>query len=186
MNTKRLAIAGMLIVLTACALPTDQTKDRSMTWVSVSLSDYFVDQSISRDSANRRMSETGLPFRLGCVCSDTYEQKELLIYHDSVAAFTTETYSSPEYISSICKIESAGFTTYRITISEDVVGLDYFILIASDDGTIYESDKFNENCEPYEVVKDAINLHDGYITVKYESGILQGIPYHSIKAGGTD
>lgn len=146
---------------------------------TVYLTDYFVEQSIDVDSVNSLLRKNDFPFSVKEEGGEVGPSSSL-VYDNSMTIFHTE-YTSPEYVSLIRRAIQDD-TQYGIVISEDVVGLDYWLFIFSNDSTIYVTDKFNENAEPYEMEDDISSCRNGFITVKYQSGIVQRVKCSPLKA----
>lgn len=146
---------------------------------TVYLTDYFVEQSIDVDSVNSLLRKNDFPFSVKEEGGEDGPSSSL-VYDNSVTVFHSE-YTSPEYVSLIRRAIQDD-TQYGIVISEDVVGLDYWLFIFSNDSTIYVTDKFNENAEPYEMEDDISSCRNGFITVKYQSGIVRRVKCSPLKA----
>lgn len=146
---------------------------------TVYLTDYFVEQSIDVDSVNSLLRKNDFPFSVKEEGGEDGPSSSL-VYDNSVTVFHSE-YTSPEYVSLIRRATQDD-TQYGIVISEDVVGLDYWLFIFSNDSTIYVTDKFNENAEPYEMEDDISSCRNGFITVKYQSGIVRRVKCSPLKA----
>lgn len=146
---------------------------------TVYLTDYFIEQSIDVDSVNSLLRKNDFPFSVKEEGGGDGPSRSL-VYDNSVTVFHSE-YTSPEYVSLIRR-GTQDDTQYGIVISEDVVGLDYWLFIFSNDSTIYVTDKFNENAEPYEMDDDISSCRNGFITVKYQSGIVQRVKCSPLKA----
>lgn len=146
---------------------------------TIYLTDYFVEQSIDVDSVNSLLRKNDFPFSVKEEGGEVGPSRSL-VYVNSVTVFHSE-YTSPEYVSLIRRATQDD-TQYGIVISEDVVGLDYWLFIFSNDSTIYVTDKFNENAEPYEMEDDISSCRNGFITVKYQSGIVQRVKCSPLKA----
>lgn len=146
---------------------------------TVYLTDYFVEQSIDVDSVNSLLRKNDFPFSVKEEGGEVGPSRSL-VYVNSVTVFHSE-YTSPEYVSLIRRTTQDD-TQYGIVISEDVVGLDYWLFIFSNDSTIYVTDKFNENAEPYEMEDDISSCRNGFITVKYQSGIVRRVKCSPLKA----
>lgn len=145
---------------------------------TVYLTDYFVEQSIDVDSVNSLLRKNDFPFSVKEEGGEVGPSSSL-VYDNSMTVFHTE-YTSPEYVSLIRR-GTQDDTQYGIMISEDVVGLDYWLFIFSNDSTIYVTDKFNENVEPYEMEDDVSNCRNGFVTIKYQSGIAQRVKCSPLK-----
>lgn len=146
---------------------------------TIYLTDYFVEQSIDVDSVNSILRKNDFPFSVKEEGGEVGPSRSL-VYDNSVTVFHSE-YTSPEYVSLIRRATQDD-TQYGIVISEDVVGLDYWLFIFSNDSTIYVTDKFNENAEPYEMEDDASNCRNGFVTIKYQSGIVRRVKCSPLKA----
>lgn len=146
---------------------------------TIYLTDYFVEQSIDVDSVNSLLRKNDFPFSVKEEGGEVGPSRSL-VYDNSVTVFHSE-YTSPEYVSLIRRATQDD-TQYGIVISEDVVGLDYWLFIFSNDSTIYVTDKFNENAEPYEMEDDISSCRNGFITVKYQSGIVRRVKCSPLKA----
>ncbi|MCQ2261518.1 MAG: hypothetical protein MJZ77_09035 [Bacteroidales bacterium] len=146
---------------------------------TIYLTDYFVEQSIDVDSVNSLLRKNDFPFSVKEEGGEDGPSRSL-VYVNSVTVFHSE-YTSPEYVSLIRRATQDD-TQYGIVISEDVVGLDYWLFIFSNDSTIYVTDKFNENAEPYEMEDDISSCRNGFITVKYQSGIVRRVKCSPLKA----
>lgn len=146
---------------------------------TIYLTDYFIEQSIDVDSVNSLLRKNDFPFSVKEEGGEVGPSSSL-VYDNSMTIFHTE-YTSPEYVSLIRR-GTQDDTQYGIMISEDVVGLDYWLFIFSNDSTIYVTDKFNENAEPYEMEDDISSCRNGFITVKYQSGIVQRVKCSPLKA----
>lgn len=146
---------------------------------TIYLTDYFVEQSIDVDSVNSLLRKNDFPFSVKEEGGEVGPSRSL-VYVNSVTVFHSE-YTSPEYVSLIRRATQDD-TQYGIVISEDVVGLDYWLFIFSNDSTIYVTDKFNENAEPYEMEDDISSCRNGFITVKYQSGIVRRVKCSPLKA----
>lgn len=146
---------------------------------TIYLTDYFVEQSIDVDSVNSLLRKNDFPFSVKEEGGEVGPSSSL-VYDNSVTVFHSE-YTSPEYVSLIRRATQDD-TQYGIVISEDVVGLDYWLFIFSNDSTIYVTDKFNENAEPYEMEDDISSCRNGFITVKYQSGIVRRVKCSPLKA----
>lgn len=146
---------------------------------TIYLTDYFIEQSIDVDSVNSLLRKNDFPFSVKEEGGGDGPSSSL-VYDNSITVFHSE-YTSPEYVSLIRRATQDD-TQYGIVISEDVVGLDYWLFIFSNDSTIYVTDKFNENAEPYEMEDDISSCRNGFITVKYQSGIVQRVKCSPLKA----
>lgn len=145
---------------------------------TVYLTDYFVEQSIDVDSVNSLLRKNDFPFSVKEEGGEVGPSSSL-VYDNSMTIFHTE-YTSPEYVSLIRRATQDD-TQYGIVISEDVVGLDYWLFIFSNDSTIYVTDKFNDNAEPYEMEDDISSCRNGFITVN-QSGIVRRVKCSPLKA----
>lgn len=144
---------------------------------SIYLTDYFVEQSIDVDSVNSIFCKNDYPFSIEE--RGNHGPSTSLVYDNRIKVFHTD-YTSPEYVTLIRRISFEDNTQYGIMISEDVVGLDYWLFILSNDSTIYVTEKFNENTEQYEI-EDVSNCPNGFITIKYLSGATQQVKCFPLK-----
>lgn len=172
MKTRIILSAVILGVVLGCG-PKSEQKDEfllhynTMGVNEIHMVDYSIDGSVSVDSANQRFCVFGFPMKMICNVDVNGRREETMVFGDSVVAFKAD-YDAPEYVSYVERLVHSADTTYKITISEDVVGLDYCILVDAKDCVRYVTDKFNEQCEPYTM--DCSSYREGYVVVNYESG----------------
>lgn len=145
----------------------------------IQLNNYFVDGSISIDSINLLLKNNDYPFILSKVILDNYKT-DLLKYDDRTCApielFAVNHYS-PEYVNRIFKIEHESIVYYLIIISEDVVGLDYFLLLLTTPFTVYLSEKYNYDVKPYHFVENSIDFKKKVIQILYDDDEIETIQF---------
>lgn len=107
-------------------------------------------------------------------CSDTVEVVSLINNGDTTNVFVNDN-NCEEYFSEVSKVyDKTNGDYYIVVVSEDIVGLDYFILIRESPLRVYISEKYNMQAEPYDFIEQSINFKKNSIGIHYLEQDLKG------------
>ena len=164
--------------------PVSQNDKQSESAINdIELYRYYLDHDINIDSANKLLSNGNFPFYLkhtkygkddvDILSYQNGTQKAIDLYESNC--------HSPEYIYGISRLEYDSVSFYRIIISEDVVGLDYFILVRTAPFTIYVSDLYNSNAMSYKFIEETIDFEKHTIKILNEEKEFETVSFAQLK-----
>ena len=184
--TNRLLLLVISVCLCNCNVSnpeTEQLTDNDDNYVSqndkqsentindIELYRYYLDHDINIDSVNKLLSNSNFPF---CLKHTKYgkDDVDILSYQNgtqkAIDLYESNCHS-PEYIYGISRLEYDSVSFYRIIISEDVVGLDYFILVRTAPFSVYVSDPYNINAMSYKFIEESIDFEKHTIKILNEA-----------------
>ena len=144
---------------------------------------YYLDHDINTDSVNKLLSNNNFPFYLKHTKYGK-DDVDILSYQNGTQEpidLYVSNYYSPEYIYEISRLEYDSVSFYRIIITEDVVGLDYFLLVRTAPFTVYVSDKYNFNAMSYKFIEESIDFEKHSIKIFNEEKEFETVSFAQLK-----
>ena len=144
---------------------------------------YCLDHDINTDSVNKLLSNNNFPLYLKHTKYGK-DDVDILSYQNGTQEpidFYVSNYYSPEYIYEISRLEYDSVSFYRIIITEDVVGLDYFLLVRTAPFTIYVSDLYNANAMSYDFIEESIDFEKNTIKILNEEKEFETVSFAQLK-----
>lgn len=149
---------------------------------------YFYSYDYDIHKRNKLVTEKQLPFFFEYKevpdgdnvldCSDTVEVVSLINNGDTTNVFVNDN-NCEGYFSEVSKVyDQTNGDYYIVVVSEDIVGLDYFILIRESPLRVYISEKYNMEAEPYGFIEQSIDFTKNVIDVYYmEQGVKESVSF---------
>jgi hypothetical protein len=147
---------------------------------------FTVEQNLSVENCNKLLQKNKLPFcfKIALKQNTDYIDTILVLQYINGSKFIdiVSINNSEEYIDEISAICYKSNKYYRILVSEDIVGLDYFLIVKESPFECYISDEYNFQADYYNFEEYSINFKKGFIEIYYpENQITEIVFFKPIK-----